>query len=193
MRQPIYQAVVLPVLFITFFLSITLNTTYSQEEARGTGLTEAELEAFDIRIYTEVEKFPLENLTTLDGTLFDPRWIGGKYALVNLWATWCPNCATEKPILQGLYEQYKSESFTILAVSLGEDPVTVKDYMETKRYTIPVVLDTENRLRAAYAPRIPRTYVVDPQGNIIAAISGNKAWLSEERERILKYLVPVIR
>jgi thiol-disulfide isomerase/thioredoxin len=175
MMQSKYHAVVLPVLFITLFLSVTNNTTYSQEETRGTGLTEAELEAFNIRVYTEVERFPLENLTTLDGAPFDPLSIGGRYALVNLWATWCSYCGAEKPYLQGLYERYKSETFTILAVSLGEERETVQDYMETNHYTMPGALDTENRLRAVYAPRLPRTYVVDPRGNIIARISGNKA------------------
>jgi hypothetical protein len=81
----------------------------------------------------------------------------------------------------------------VLAVSLGEDPLTVSEYLETNRYTMPVVIDRENALRADYAPRIPRTYILDPRGNIIASISGSKTWTSEEADRILRSLIPVLR
>jgi thiol-disulfide isomerase/thioredoxin len=191
----IHKAVILKKLIagLAVLVGITISTPAGSAGEGGTEVTEAELSAFSVQKYTEGESFPLENLVTPDGLPFDPRSIAGKYVLLNLWATWCPYCVEEKPSLQRFYEQYHSETFTVLTVSLGEDPLTVGEYLESNQYTLPAVVDTENRLRAVYAPRIPRTYILDPQGNITASISGNKAWLSGEADRILRYLIPVVR
>ena len=44
---------------------------------------------------------PLPTLsgTTLDGTPFSSAQLAGKPALINVWASWCPPCVTEHPLL----------------------------------------------------------------------------------------------
>jgi thiol-disulfide isomerase/thioredoxin len=184
-KSPVYGLVLL-------FLAAAVSSAYTGDAGNGTGVTEAELQAFNVLEYTEAERFPLENLVAPDGSPFDPLSTEGKYVLVNLWATWCRYCVREKPSMQGLYEKYGNETFTVLAISLGEDPKTVGEYMESSGYTMPVIIDRENRLKAAYAPRIPRTYILDPQGNITASISGSREWTGEEADRILRHLIPVL-
>jgi thiol-disulfide isomerase/thioredoxin len=117
--------------------------------------------------------FPLGNLVTLDDKPFDPAIVRGKYIILNLWTTWCPYCAKEKKSIQQFYEKYEGDDFTILTISLGETVRTVKEYMSANDYSFPVLVDTANALRATYAPRIPATYLVDPDGYIIAEIKEN--------------------
>ena len=148
-----------------------------------------ELEAFGVTVYTEKELFPLERLVTLDGAPYNGGALRGKYALVNLWATWCPYCKAEKPSMQRLYDERAGEGFTILAVSVGEDANTVRDYMSENKLNLPVALDPKNEVKEIYAPRIPTSYVLDPEGIIIARINGNKEWDSEQAQKVLEYLV----
>lgn len=44
--------------------------------------------------------------------------VKGKYTLIDFWASWCPPCRTESPLLNKLYNRYKSEGFEIFGISL---------------------------------------------------------------------------
>jgi thiol-disulfide isomerase/thioredoxin len=149
----------------------------------------AELAEFGLTRYTDKEKFPLGGLSTADGKPYDPAVLSGKYVFLNLWATWCPYCAEEKPSIQRLYDECESGGFTVLTVSLGETAETVREYMESNGYGFPVLLNADNSLREAYAPRIPATYILDAGGRIIARVNGNRDWSSGQAARILKFAV----
>lgn len=162
-----------------------------QPTALSIEVSQAELEEFDLTWYTEKELFPLTDLSTLDNKPYDPTVLNDKYVLLNLWASWCPYCAKEKPSIQQLYEEYEGSLFTVLTISLGENQNTVKDYLESNHYSFPVLLNTDNSLRDVYAPRIPTTYLLDTGGTIIARINGKKDWGAEKSIKILKHLMPI--
>jgi hypothetical protein len=86
---------------------------------------------------------------------------------------------------------FGKEELVLLTVSLGEEPDTVKSYMNENQYSFPVVLDRENKLRTAYAPRIPTSYILGPDGNIIARIIWEKEWDSEQALGTLKRMVSI--
>jgi thiol-disulfide isomerase/thioredoxin len=171
----------------TFFLSVMVVAVDAQNN-----ITSAELEEFKCVLYSDKILFPFENLVTLAGTPFDPVTIRGKYVLVNLWATWCPYCTRERPSLQKLYDRYEGGTFTVLGISLGEEPATVQGYMDSGGYSFPVIVNRDNALRASHAPRIPKTYIIDPEGYILAVISDNQEWDGSQAEKILRYLMPEI-
>lgn len=73
------------------------------------------------------------NLLTLEGhaapALERSEWIGtvappsladlkGKVVVVFFWAHWCPDCKIEGPILQKLYEKYRSQGLTVVAPTM---------------------------------------------------------------------------
>lgn len=156
-------------------------------------ISPAELEEFDLTWYTGKELFPLTDLSTLDNKPYDPAVLNGKYVLLNLWASWCPYCAKEKPSIQKLYQQYAGDAFTVLTISLGEDTKTVRDYMASNDYTFPVVLDKNNALRELYASFIPTTYILNRHGYIIARIDNEQEWDTDTTVKILKYIIPVLQ
>jgi thiol-disulfide isomerase/thioredoxin len=151
---------------------------------------EGELEDFGVIIHAGDERFPFTGLETVEGKAFDRQFIKDKYVLVTLWSTWCPYCDKENPSIQRLYEEYGGDTFTVMTVSLGEDEQTVRRYMEVKGYTFPVLLDGEEQLKERYAPRRPRSYLLDRGGYIIAEIRGGKDWAGIQAVRALGRLVP---
>ena len=73
------------------------------------------------------------NLLTLEGRPAPPlernEWIGtvqppaladlkGRVVVVFFWAHWCPDCKVEGPILQKLYEKYRTQGLTIVAPTM---------------------------------------------------------------------------
>src|ERR1700677_1800938 len=94
------------------------------------------------------------------------RDLGGKVILINLWATWCGECAEELPKLQKLYEQTNGRSdIQILTFDLDEDLGMVAPYLKDRGYTFPVLpaYALVNNLLDGYG--IPQNWVVDPKGN----------------------------
>jgi thiol-disulfide isomerase/thioredoxin len=45
----------------------------------------------------------------------------GQYVLLDFWASWCPPCRKENPVLVQAYQRYKNKKFTILNVSLDHN------------------------------------------------------------------------
>lgn len=54
---------------------------------------------------------PLPTLsgTTLDGTSFSSAELAGKPALINVWASWCPPCVSEHPLLLDAARRFGGE------------------------------------------------------------------------------------
>lgn len=113
----------------------------------------------------------------------------GKYTLVDFWASWCVPCRKENPNLLRIYNKFKDKGFTILGVSLDDNPGSwmraIEDdnlpwtnISDLKAWTSDLVIDY--RLKA-----IPASVLVDPNGIIIAK-NLRSAELEEFLQKILK-------
>jgi len=101
----------------------------------------------------------------------------GKVVILNFWATWCPPCRAEMPSMENLYQRFKDNGLEILAVNMGENPITVRLFIQNNRHTFPVPLDSNNRIGALYGVEaIPTSYILDRDGKIIARIVGSIHW-----------------
>jgi len=98
----------------------------------------------------------------------------GKVVLLNFWATWCPPCREEIPSIESLSKSMAGKKFEVFAVSVGEDPATVKSFVAEQKMTYPIYLDSRNLLSRTYASQgIPTTYLLDKNGKFIAGIVGS--------------------
>jgi thiol-disulfide isomerase/thioredoxin len=170
-----------------FLLAAFVQASSAPLYPLGPDISPEELASFSATIYTEKEQLPLGGLVTLEGIPYDSSALSGKYVLVNLGASWCPYCGREKPTLQRLYLDHADERFAVLAVFVGEQAATAKRYMEENGYGFPAAADPEDAVGAQYAARVPTSYVIDPEGNIIARIDGSKEWDSDLALRMLGY------
>src|SRR6266540_1134445 len=66
----------------------------------------------------------------------------GQAVLVNLWATWCPPCRAEMRTIETMYNEYKDQGFTVLAVNMTyqDAPLDVMPFLNEQQLTFPNLL-----------------------------------------------------
>ncbi len=127
-----------------------------------------------------IGEFPDALLKDAAGNSFALSGHRGKIVLVSFWASWCPACNQELPLLQSLYDRLGAEGLLFVGANFQEDAQTVKTYVRQKGYTFPVVMDAKgeafDRLQAAF---LPTTFVISKQGELLGKIVGHRDWHSK--------------
>ena len=96
----------------------------------------------------------------------------GKYVLIDFWAAWCKPCRQENPNVVRLYNQYNSKGFEVFGVSLDRSREDWVKAIADDQLNWTQVSDLQYFNSAAAVlyqiQAIPATYLVDPDGKIIA-------------------------
>lgn len=91
----------------------------------------------------------------------------GQVVLINFWATWCGPCRKEMPLLDQIYQRYKSLGFTLLAVNVEEDSAGAEKWLAATPVSFPVLFDRQNAVSKLYdVTAMPSTVIVDRKGNV---------------------------
>ncbi|MBW8329695.1 MAG: TlpA family protein disulfide reductase [Thiobacillus sp.] len=144
----------------------------------GAGAMAADLPPLSHSLTRQAPKpAPALKLKDLDGATHDLGQLKGRVVLINFWATWCPPCRREMPSMERLSQAFKGEAFSVLAVDVGEDADTIETFtgqLDTLP-TFPILLDTRSQAMQAWqVAGLPTTFLVDPQGHIVASAIGGR-------------------
>jgi len=110
--------------------------------------------------------FLLERLGGGELRLSDLR---GKAVLVNFWASWCPPCREELPVLVDAYQRHESRGFVVVGVNLQEADGKVHDFAREFGVDFPVVIDRDGEVADAWrlggpVRGLPTSYFIDEHG-----------------------------
>jgi peroxiredoxin len=95
----------------------------------------------------------------------------GQPLVVNYWATWCPPCVREIPLLSRLRQDFKAQRVEVIgiAVDFRED---VLAFADKNKLDYPLLIGEEDGLAAVNAvgmdPTFPFTLFADSQQRIVA-------------------------
>ena len=122
---------------------------------------------------TEKPTWPALAMTTLSGAPIKLAALAdGKPLVVNLWASWCPPCRREMPVLAAAQQRESGVRFVF--VNQGEDAATAQRYLSAGRLGLAnVLLDPGIALgRAVGSGALPTTLFYDASGRLIDAHLG---------------------
>ena len=98
----------------------------------------------------------------------------GKWVIVNYWATWCGTCMKELPDLVDMHESNKDKDIVVVGVnfeSIGNEQL--KSFVEKLSIPYPVLRSEPVPVTAlGKVPALPTTYIIDPDGNVVAGEVG---------------------
>ncbi len=128
-------------------------------------------------------------LTDLNGNPVAFSDYRGKVILYNAWATWCPPCKEEMPVLQAFYDDYRDQGLVIIAIEDGEPVDEVAQFVSDHRLTFPVWPDLKWVATETFKiDSLPTSYVIDRHGNARLTWRG-----AITRDLLEKYITPLLK
>lgn len=130
-------------------------------------------------------KLPATELTTLDRATTSLSAMSGKPMVVNLWATWCPPCRREMPVLAEA--QARRGDVTFAFVNQGEPELVIRDYLRGGALRLRnVLLDPFSSVSQEAGSRgLPTTLFFDADGRLVDTHMGelSAASLTQKLQR----------
>lgn len=83
------------------------------------------------------ESFWSMSFDSPDGKALPMSSFRGKLLLVNFWATWCPPCVEELPLLDFFYQENKDKNLQIVGLAVDQ-PSAVRTWLQTRPLNFPV-------------------------------------------------------
>nr|WP_240901549.1 TlpA disulfide reductase family protein [Thioalkalivibrio sp. XN279] len=140
---------------------------------------------------TQARPAPEFTLPDLDGVARSSDEWDGDIRVVNFWATWCPPCIREIPLLVEIQDEYRDRGVTVIGIAVDETEA-VAEFAADFAFNYPVVVGQEEamNLAQAYAENfigLPFTAFTDRAGRIRHIHTGeiHRAEIEEILSRLL--------
>jgi thiol-disulfide isomerase/thioredoxin len=130
------------------------------------------------------------SLVDLDGR---PRKLAewsGKVQVLNFWATWCPPCREEIPLLIAAQERFADQGVQVIGIAVDQ-PAEVANYRKSHGIGYPLLVNDAIALKMMElfgnrSGSLPFTVVLDRQNRVVSRKLG--AFRGDELERLLESL-----
>ena len=123
-----------------------------------------------------------------DGTA-SVRDYRGKVVLVNFWASWCPPCTDELPLLQRTQHDMVKGGGTVLGINTHDATEDALGFVKRYDLTFPSLRDGEGSYAENWGlTGYPESFLLDEDGRVTAARRGpiDQQWVDEHVTPLLK-------
>ncbi|MDO8387536.1 MAG: TlpA disulfide reductase family protein [Polaromonas sp.] len=123
-----------------------------------------------------LQAFWQQSFDTPDGSPLPMAGFAGKPLLVNFWATWCPPCVEELPLIDRFHTDNRARNWQVLGLAVDQ-PSAVRNWLQRKPLGFPVVMaglqGTElSKSLGNLAGGLPFTVVFGASGQVLHRKSG---------------------
>ena len=108
-------------------------------------------------------------LADLDGNPVRLADLRGKLVWLNFWASWCPPCQSETPVLRTMDERYRDRGLAIVGIAVQETtPADVRAYAERYGLGYRIAFDRSADIFHEYKVwGLPTQFFIDSNGRIL--------------------------
>ena len=108
---------------------------------------------------------------TPQGTQLAMQAYRGKPLLLNFWATWCPPCVAEMPLLDGFFRQNSSKGIEVIGLAIDQ-PSAVRAFLQRTPVGYPIGLaglggSELSKVLGNESGGLPFTVVVGKDGSVV--------------------------
>ena len=112
----------------------------------------------------------------LDGQVLSLANLKGRPLVINFWATWCPPCVEEMPLLDAFYRENRDKRWQMIGLAIDQ-PSRVRQFLNQYPVSYPIALaglDGSELMRALgnEAGALPYTVVLNAKGEVTSRVLG---------------------
>ena len=113
-------------------------------------------------------------LADLDGNPVRLADLRGKLVWINFWATWCPPCQAETPVLRDTAAAYRARGLEVVGIAVQETTVDdVRAYAERYLLEYTIAFDASADIFHRYRVfALPTQVFIGPDGRILRVVNG---------------------
>lgn len=126
--------------------------------------------------YVTGDPAPRVSMQNLAGEKVQLSDLVGGGVILNFWATWCPPCRREMPMLEAIHRAHAEKGLSVIGLAVDEPPGQVRRYVESIGITYPIWTDADrpraglDRSQAIFSRiggvGLPTTLFIDRRGFI---------------------------
>ena len=103
-----------------------------------------------------------------DGGTFTLSEQRGKVVLVNFWASWCPPCREEAPVLERAWQKYKDKGFILVGVDIWDNEKDARSFLQEFRISYPNGPDNNGEIAIEYGlTGVPESWFLNKDGRLV--------------------------
>ena len=129
--------------------------------------------------------FPLKGIYETNDVNLDA--LKGKVVFINYWATWCPPCRAEMPMIKSLYDDYKDKVVFLFITSDDKEKVT--QFYTKNSYNFPTYNALQTPPNEINTQTLPTTFILDKNGKVAVEEYGASNWNSGSVRKLLDGLI----
>jgi cytochrome c biogenesis protein CcmG/thiol:disulfide interchange protein DsbE len=108
------------------------------------------------------------SLTTFKGTTISLEDLRGKPVVINFWASWCPPCRIEAPLIERTWRAYKNRGLIFIGVNIQDRKEDALNYIREFDITYPNGPDPTGEITIDYGVSgLPVTFFVSRNGEVV--------------------------